>query len=485
MPCRDRLALAAGACLIAAAVGCGGASPAASTTPAPAAGRPNFVVIITDDMAYGLFGTAKRLPFLTLPNLQGLAAQGVQFNWAFVTTSLCSPSRATILSGLYAHAHGVTANENQELSPDFPTFPQYLQHAGYHTAFVGKWHMDASRDSPRPGFDHWVSFRGQGVYDDPTLNVNGTLVNRTGYITDLLTDYAVDWLNQRAAEPFLLILSHKAPHAPFEPAPRHAGALADASLPEPRNFEDTFTDKPSWQRRYAACGGGVAAFTECPDPLPPDIPVTPWPDRVPWMLNYTRTLLSVDESVGRVLSVLESRGWGRSTYVLFMSDNGFFLGEHRLGDKRVAYEESLRIPMVMRGPGVAPAASNAIVLNLDVAPTLLDLAGIAVPGAMQGRSLARLLHGEATGVRDSFLYEYESDPRIPVVPRILGLRTLNQKYVTYPDRPGEEELYNLDTDEPEMKNLADRPEWAASRADLRQRLERIYRETGGANALHP
>src|SRR5262249_55734672 len=176
-PRRARLARGAGACLTAAATACGGGNPAASTpsaasAPASAAARPNFVVIIADDMAYGLFGAGRRLPFLALPNLQGLASQGVQFDWAFVTTSLCSPSRATILSGLYAHAHGVTANENQELSADVPTFPQYLQHAGYHTAFVGKWHMDASRDSPRPGFDHWVSFRGQGVYDDPVMNVD-------------------------------------------------------------------------------------------------------------------------------------------------------------------------------------------------------------------------------------------------------------------------------------------------------------------------
>ena len=162
-----------------------------------------------------------------------------------------------------------------ELGADVPTFPQYLHGAGYRTAFIGKWHMDATRDSPRPGFDHWVSFRGQGVYDDPTMNVNGTVTKRSGYVTDLLTDYAVDWLNQKASEPFLLILSHKAPHAPFQPAPRHAGTFANASLPEPRNFEDTLADKPSWQRRYVRCGGSVAAFTECPDPQPLDLPPTP------------------------------------------------------------------------------------------------------------------------------------------------------------------------------------------------------------------
>jgi N-acetylglucosamine-6-sulfatase len=479
MPRRRRLARAAGACLLAATIACGGSSSPSQPTPATGAARPNLVLILADDMAYGLFGSGRRLPFLELPNLQRLAAQGAQFDRAFVTTSLCSPSRATILSGLYAHAHGVTANENMELGADVPTFPQYLHSAGYRTAFIGKWHMDATRDSPRPGFDHWVSFRGQGVYDDPTMNVNGTVTKRTGYVTDLLTDYAVDWLNQKASEPFLLILSHKAPHAPFQPAARHAAAFANASLPEPRNFEDTLTDKPSWQRRYVRCGGTVAAFTECPDPLPLDLPPTPWPDHVPWMVDYMRTLLGVDESVGRVLAALDGRGWGRSTYVLFMSDNGFFLGEHRFGDKRVAYEESLRIPMVFRGPDVAPRTLSATVLNLDVAPTMLDLAGVAVPASMQGRSLAKLLRGEVTAVRDSFLYEYQGDPRIPVVPSILGIRTMDRKYVTYPDRPGEEELYDLAADPGEVTNLADRPEWGIAKAELRTRLARILQDTTG------
>jgi len=469
------LTLAAAACVLAAGTGCGG--PAAPTSATPAA-RPNFVVVIADDMAYGLFGAGRRLPFLPLPNLQRLASQGVQFDRAFVTTSLCSPSRASILSGLYAHTHGVMANESIELSPDIPTFPLILQQAGYHTAFVGKWHMDATRDSPRPGFEHWVSFRGQGVYDDPTLNVDGAVVKRTGYITDLLTDYAVDWLNQRTSAPFLLILAHKAPHAPFEPAPRHAAALADATVPEPANFEDSFADKPSWQRRYAGCGGTAAAFTQCPDPLPAELPPSPWSGRAPWMLDYMRTLLAVDESMGRLLATLDSRGLARSTYVLFLSDNGLFLGEHRLGDKRVAYEESLRIPLVVEGGDLAARRVSAAVLNLDLAPTLLDLAGVAVPGSMQGRSLVRLLRGEAAGVRDSFLYEYAADFRIPVVPSIVAIRTMDRKYVTYPTLPGEEELYDLASDPGELTNLADRPDWAPARADLRERLERLLQATG-------
>ena len=270
---RVTLVVAAVVGLAAVSAGCGGS---ASPTPVETA-KPNFVVIIADDMAYGLFGAGRRFPFLQLPNLEALAARGVQFDRAFVTTSLCSPSRATLLSGLYAHSHGVLVNETVDLSPAIPTYPQILQRVGYQTAFVGKWHMDASTDMPRPGFDYWLSFRGQGVYTDPVLNENGHIVKRTGYITDLLTEYAVNWLRQPHAKPFVLVLSHKAPHQPAEPAARHAGALTDVVLPEPASFSDSFADKPEWQRRYVRCGGGPSAYLRCPDPQPSEIPPWNWP----------------------------------------------------------------------------------------------------------------------------------------------------------------------------------------------------------------
>jgi N-acetylglucosamine-6-sulfatase len=468
---------AAAVLALAAGWSCGGSSPA---TPTPTAPRPNIVVIVADDMAYGLFGAGRRLPFYQLPNLERLAAGGVQFDRAFVTTSLCSPSRASILSGLYAHSHGVTLNESIELDTSIPTYPQLLHAAGYRTAFIGKWHMDASYDGPRPGFDYWVSFQGQGVYEDPLFNVNGQKVQRNGYVTDLLTDYARAWLGTAPPEPFLLVLSHKAAHAPFTPAPRHAAALAGASLPEPANYRDSFEDKPAWQRRYARCGGTAAAYTSCPDPLPAMLPRWPWAGTDPDKLDYLRTLMSMDESVGTVMATLEGRGLLANTYVLFISDNGFVLGEHRLGDKRLAYEESLRVPLVVSGPGLAPRAAAGLALNLDVAPTLLDLAGVAVPPSMQGRSLAGVLRGQSDAVRDAFLYEYEADPRLPVIPRILALRTATQKYVTYPTRPGEYELYDLATDPSEVGNVCDRPEWAQRRRELAQRLEQMLAETGGS-----
>ena len=471
---RRTLAVGAVVGLLSASAGCGGS---ASPTPVPDATRPNFVVIIADDMAYGLFGAGRRLPFLQLPNLEALAARGAQFDRAFVTTSLCSPSRATLLSGLYAHTHGVLVNETVDLSPAIATYPQLLQHAGYQTAYVGKWHMDASTDMPRPGFDYWLSFRGQGVYIDPVLNENGHVVKRVGYTTDLLTEYAVNWLRQPHQKPFVLVLSHKAPHQPAEPAARHAGALADAVLPEPPSFSDSFADKPDWQRRYVRCGGGPTAYARCPDPQPAAIPEWSWPAQDVQRLDYLRTLLALDDSVGSVVSTLAAQGLQRSTYVVFLSDNGLFLGEHRLGDKRLAYEESLRVPLVIAGADVVARRVNAMVLNLDLAPTLLDLAGVAVPGTMQGHSLAALLRGGGAAVRDAFLYEYMNESFFPVIPDILGIRTQGRKLVTYPGT-GDEELYDLQTDPYELQNLAGRPEWAAVHADLRQQLDRLLRETG-------
>jgi len=459
--------------------GCGGASAPSPPSPSTAA-RPNIVVILVDDMANGLVGTDRRLPFLSLPTLDRLANGGVQFKNAFVTTSLCSPSRASILSGLYAHTHGVLVNETTDLSGSVATFPQLLQSAGYKTAFVGKWHMDAGTAAPRPGFNYWVSFNGQGVYDNPVLNVNGSVVHSTGYVTDILTDYAVSWLKSQGQQPFMLFLSHKAPHQPWEPAARDAAKLSSAVLPEPPSYRDPLRDKPSWQRRYAECGGSQTAFVNCPDPLPLALPPWVWSGSTSSHLDYLRTLFAVDDSVSSVQATLDSLGLSGSTYVFFMSDNGFMLGEHRFGDKRVAYEDSIRIPFIVGGAGLVAREPTGLALNIDVAPTILELAGIPAPRTMQGRSLVGMLRGQASSVRDAFLYEYFEEPSIPVVPEILGIRTGQQKLVTYPARPGEDEMYDLSSDPYEMTNLAARADWASTREALRTQMVRLLQETGGS-----
>jgi N-acetylglucosamine-6-sulfatase len=294
-----------------------------------------------------------------------------------------------------------------------------------------------------------------------------------------LTEYAVNWLRQNGTQqPFMLYLAHKAPHLPSEPMPRHAAALAGDSIPEPATFDDTFKDKPAWQRRYVVCGGAAAAFSQCPDPLPAQLPLWQWSPDEPWRLDYLRTLMDLDDSVGSIQATLSSLGIADSTYVLFLSDNGFLFGDHRMADKRVAYEESMRIPFVMSGGGLTPRQANGVALNIDIAPTFLELASVARPATMQGLSLVKLLRGEAESVRDAFLYEYFAEPLVPVVPSIQALRSGTRKYVTYPGAASDEELYDLVGDPRELTNVAARPDWGAAREAARQQLDRLLAETG-------
>lgn len=448
--------------------------------------RPNILFILTDDQAWNVLGFTGRFPFLRTPHLDRLAREGAHFLNAFVTTSLCSPSRASFLTGCYAHRHGVRANEQRDIHPSIPTFPQVLQKAGYETAFIGKWHMRPVSD-PRPGFDEWLSFRGQGEYVNPTLNQNGREFQQEGYMTDLLTDYALRWLRRPRRGPFCLLLWHKAVHGPFTPAPRHQNAFADAELPKPPNFDDTFAGKPRWLRRGAFYGQRREQWEQSEGkPIPDALPVGEWNPRNPAHLNYLRTLLAVDESVGQVLAALEEMGQLDNTFILFSSDNGFFLGEHRRGDKRLMYEESIRIPLLVRYPPLVRSGVRIeeMVLNIDVAPTLLELAGAPIPKTVQGRSFLPLLRGEKVEWRRSWLYEYFQEDWLPGVPTMLGVRTERWKYIRYPDLPGElEELYDLEKDPYELRNLAADPAYAEQLKALRGELERLLKETGYGEPL--
>ncbi|MFW6061082.1 MAG: sulfatase-like hydrolase/transferase [Phycisphaeraceae bacterium] len=443
--------------------------------------RPNIVFVLVDDQPHDAMGFMGRYPFLETPHMDRLARESAHCRNTFVTTSLCSPSRATFLSGQYAHTHGVRFNDGTDLPADAPNFCQTLRENGYKTALIGKWHQKPI-DEPRPGFDHWVSFRGQGRYFDQLMNVNGEHVETEGYITDVLTDYAEQYLRRDHDKPFCMVLSHKAIHARFKPAPRHESAFADADLPEPESFRDTFEDKPAWLRRGLAHDGWLKEGWEASEgePVPDEIPPREWDPKKSARLNQLRALLAVDDSLGRVMDTLEDIGALDDTIVVFSSDNGYFFGEHRRQDKRLAYEPSMRIPMLVRYPRQIEAATTVdeMLLNVDLAPTLLDFAGVGAPEAMQGTSFAPLLRGRSADWRDAFLYEYFAEPWwLPGIPTMLAVRTPRWKYITYPDDDYIDELYDLQNDPHELNNLADDPAHADRLETMRAELERLKRET--------
>ena len=420
------------------------------------AGEPkNILFILTDDHRYDAMGFMGH-PFLETPNMDRIAREGTNFTAGYVTTALCSPSRASILTGQYAHKHKVV--DNGTLVPDGTIFfPQYLQAAGYRTGFFGKWHMGAATDAPRPGFDRWVSFRGQGHYypHKSGFNVDGKRVKSTKYVTDELTDYATEWLKEQPVdEPFFCYLSHKAVHANFAPAERHAGRYADEPVAMPVTFADTpenYADKPRWvqDQRNSWHGVEYAYHTSAADMNVKD-----------YYRRYCETLLAVDESIGRMLALLEERGQLKDTLVVYMGDNGFMFGEHGLIDKRCAYEASMRVPYIAMLDGVIPAgeSSDMVVANIDIAPTCLAVAGLQTPEHMDGANFLPQLTGEASEPwRDTLLYEYFWERTFPQTPTQHALRTPRYKYIRYYGVWDTDELYDMQTDPYETTNLAADP----------------------------
>ena len=449
--------------------------------------RPNVLFILTDDQRFDAMSCVGNPPWLRTPNMDRIRNEGALFSNAFVTISLCSPSRASFLTGCYAHTHNVRTNEANDPDPALATFPMVLRQAGYRTGFIGKWHM-APKASPRPGFDYWLSFRGQGEYNNPSLNENGRDFQAEGYMTDLLTEYALSFLGARSEQPFCLILSHKAVHGPFTPAERHRELYAGETFPEPPNARDDFADKPEWIRAGMVRGIRREAMAENADkPVPHRIPPTDWNPRVEGRLNYYRSLAAVDEGIGRVLDLLAQQGRLDNTVVVFAGDNGYFHGEHRRGDKRLMYEESLRIPFTMRYPAlVQPGTTiDEMVLSIDLAPTLEELAGARVPDSVQGESFARLLRGQRGNWRSSFLYEYFQEGWLPGIPTMFGVRTERWKYITYPKINDIDEMYDLETDPHELTNLAENPAYADKKQELKAELERLLKETDYQEAPRP
>jgi len=450
--------------------------------------KRNIIFILSDDHRYDFMGFMAQAPaFLETPAMDRMARQGAHVANAFVSTSLCSPSRASILTGQYMHHHHIVDNQRPE--PEGTVFfPQYLQKAGYQTAFIGKWHMGHEQDDPRPGFDHWVSFKGQGVYFDPELNINGARRQFQGYTTDLLTDQALQWLKsgRDSERPFFLYLSHKAVHYPFQPAKRHEGRYAQSEVKRPEtmaNTEENYQTQPHWvrERRYSIHG------VDHMETGPYDNDPVPSFDGL--YRQYCETLHGLDENIGRVLDYLDESGLSRSTLVVYLGDNGFALGEHGFYDKRDAFEESIRIPMLAYAPGmIAPGTRvTQMVQNIDVAPTLLEAAGVSAPKSarMDGRSFLPLLRGDSISWRDHILYEYHWEWNFPATPTVFALRTERYKYIFYHGVWDYDGFYDLQTDPHERHNLIGVPSYQGPIEALRKQLFDELEASGGLNVPVP
>lgn len=426
----------------------------------------NIIFILSDDHRYDFMGFHDEAPsYIETPAMDRMAREGAHLMNAFVTTSLCSPSRASILTGQYAHKHRIVDNTSP-IPEGTQFFNEDIQENDYQTAFIGKWHMGEANDNPKPGWDHWVSFRGQGTYTNPTLNVDGERDDYQGYTTDILTDFAIDWLEDRSQheeEPFFLYLSHKAVHAEFKPAERHEGYYKDIEIEYPETMDNTvrnYRNKPDWvkEQRYSWHGvdymyHGEFNFDE-------------------FYRNYLETLMALDESVGRVLDYLNESGLSDNTLVIYMGDNGFLHGEHGLIDKRQAYEESMRVPMLAWSPGyIEPGTKiDDLVRNIDIAPTLLELTDTETDLDMDGLSFLPVLSGgELAGDRE-FLYEYYWEAAFPHTPTTFSLRGDRYKYIWYHGVWDLNELYDLQADPQERYNLIEVPEYQDLRSEMRNRL---------------
>ena len=466
-----------------------GSSPSPSSRRA-AASAPNVLVILTADQrqdAMSAYGNAT----LRTENMDRLAAGGTRFELAFVTNSLCAPSRASILTGRYSHAHGVTTNAggprfyNQPGLGDRTTFVHLLRQAGYHTALVGKWHL---RSLPS-GFDDWVIFPSQGKYEDPDMIAEGgTRLQFRGHADDVVGDQALAFLDNRPlGKPWCLLYHFKSPHRSWMPAPRHAAAFENDEIPLPRTFEDRLEGRPEALRRAEMA---LADLPDFRDRVPPDLPAEERKRRNLELLvkNYWRVLLSVDDNVGRVLDWLDAHDLARDTIVIYTSDNGFFLGEHGLYDKRLMYEPSIRVPLLVRYPArSAPRRvdGDRMVLNVDLAPTILEWAGVPVPGWMHGRSMVPILEGRAVAWRDAFLYEYYEYPAEHCVRKNRGIRTRRWKLIHFWEQPEEWELYDLQEDPDETRNLAYDRSHRDRREELASRMEELRRRIGDVDPAGP
>ncbi|MDR2808990.1 MAG: sulfatase [Tannerellaceae bacterium] len=471
-------------------------APVEKETPGASAKPLNVVFILSDDHRYDYMGFMGRVPWLETPHMDRMARNGAHIRNAFVTTSLSSPSRASILTGMYSHAHKVV--DNSAPLPDGLTFfPEYLQKAGYRTAFFGKWHMGNDSGSPQPGFDHWEGFRGQGEYYNPRINTNGQWVEYkdSTYVTDLLTEHALDFIQKQHTDgkPFFVYLSHKGVHDNFAAARRHKGSYRDKEIVLPPSFhtpEYGLKELPSIDPQTGKAAAGKEYYGE--NMLPNWVKNQreswhgvdysyhgrPWDVQV---RNYCETLRSVDESIGSVLDYLKEAGLDQNTLVVYMGDNGFAWGEHGLIDKRQFYEESVRVPMLVYAPGLFQGGRTIenLVQNVDIAPTIMDYLGVEKAPQMVGQSFLPLLKGDDVPWRNRIFYEYYWEHEFPQTPTMHGVRTDRYKYIRYHGVWDTNEFYDLQEDPAETKNLIAAPEHQELIKQLNRDLYNWLEETNG------
>lgn len=460
---------------------------AAAAGPSGLKGRPNILFVLCDDLrpdALGCYGSKH----VRTPNIDALAARGVRFQNAFCTTSLCSPSRASILTGLYAHRHGVRDNFT-ELPAELPHWPARLQSEGYATAYMGKWHMGENNDEPRKGFDWFVTHKGQGKYFDTEWNVNGqSRETPQGYYTNVVTDYAIDWLKlqsseQSAAKPWALCIGQKAPHSFYFPEEKYSQKFNDVKVPYPASAF-ALEGKPDWIRQRMPTWHGIyGPLFDWRKKFPDDRPEAV-ADFEKMVRAYWGTVLSVDDSIGRLVSFLKETNQLDNTIIVFMGDNGLLEGEHGMVDKRTMHEPSIRIPVIVCGPGLpAGRVISEQVLTIDVAPSLLELSGAKPLQNIQGQSWAKLVASGDPAWRKAWFYEYNYEKQFPYTPNVRGLRTDEWKFIRYPHGDGTKdrhraELYHLSTDPAELKNLADSREHQAVRTSLERQLAELMEAQG-------
>lgn len=460
-----------------------------------ASARPNVIVIVVDDLRYDEFGAGGH-PYLETPNIDRLAEEGAMFTDAFHVVPLCSPNRASLLTGQYPSRHGIIDNVARDLlSHRLQTFPIAMRDAGYETAFIGKWHM-GNDPSPRPGFDYWSALPGQGRTIDPDLYEDGRVHRVEGYVTDVLTDRAIGFINQERDGPFMLYVAHKAVHPDarqlddgssdptinrvYTPAPRHRGVYEEEVYPRQENVAhspDELEGKPALQRalRDRDSPESVAQFSFFLDPGTSEETIK----------RRAEMVLAVDDSLGRMISTLESRGDLDNTMIMFTSDNGFFFGEHWLSqERRLPYEESIRQPLLIRYPSLAEAGSEVagLSLSVDIAPTVLEVSGVDIGSHIQGRSLVPLMRGDDASWRESVLiefYTYEKPRPWLMDMDYRTVRTDRYKLIHWMQHPDERELYDLQEDPYELNNLIADPSMANVIEKMEGELDQLVLEAMG------